>query len=265
MLTSRALLVPTISTLLVDEHRRHRTGMLAALDAEAETLRAEAPAAIVAVSARWEGEGPFLVGAGKRHRTLTDYSGFGVEVRYDCPGHPALARALVAAGTRAGVRVAETQRGVDSGITVPLHFLVRERNVPVVPLSIADRPHAECRTWGAALRSALESRPERIAFVVGGMLSDNEHAWNLGRDVPEARDLDARLLEALQSGSWNAVRPPGAAEAERARPAAGLRHLDLLRGFLGSDPPGTVLGYESLPGVGGALVAFPLAAAPQPG
>jgi aromatic ring-opening dioxygenase catalytic subunit (LigB family) len=265
MLTSRALLAPTISTLLVDEHRRHRTGMLAALEAEAEALAAETPAAIVAVSARWTGEGPFLVGAAKRHRTLTDYSGFGVEVRYDCPGHPALARALVAAGRRAGLRVAETQRGVDSGITVPLHFLVRKRNVPVVPLSLADRSAAECRAWGAVLRGALEARPERIALVVGGMLSDNEHAWNLGRDVPEARDLDTRLLEALQAGSWSAVRPRDGAEAERARPAAGLRHLDLLRGFLGTDTPGTVLSYESLPGVGGALIAFPLAGAPHPG
>lgn len=265
MLTSRALLVPTISTLLVDEHRRHRTAMLTALEAEAEALKAEAPAAIVAVSARWMGEGPFLVGAAKRHRTLTDYSGFGVEVRYDCPGHPALARALVAAGTRADLRVAETHRGVDSGITVPLHFLVRERSVPVVPLSLADRASAECRAWGAVLRRTLEARAERIAFVVGGMLSDNEHAWSLGRDVPEARDLDTRLLEAFQSGSWSAVRPPDGAEAERARPAAGLRHLDLLRGFLGSDTPGTLLGYESLPGVGGAFVTFPLAGAPQTG
>src|SRR5262245_27486677 len=113
MLTSRVLLVPTISTLLVDEHRRHRTDMLAALEAESEALRAESPAVVVALSARWMSEGPFLVGAGKRHRTLTDYSGFGVEVRYDCEGHPALARALVAAGTRAGVRAAEATRGIE--------------------------------------------------------------------------------------------------------------------------------------------------------
>ena len=57
---------------------------------------------MVALSARWVAEGPFLVDAGRRHRTLTDYPGFGVEVRYDCQGHPELARRLVEAGVRLG-------------------------------------------------------------------------------------------------------------------------------------------------------------------
>jgi 3,4-dihydroxyphenylacetate 2,3-dioxygenase len=256
MLTSRVLLVPTISTLLVDEHRRHRTEMLAALEAESEALRAESPEVVVALSARWMSEGPFLVGGAKKHRTLTDYSGFGVEVRYDCPGHPALARALVEAGTRARVRVAEGNRGIDSGITVPLHFLLPERRVPVVPLSLADRSAAECRAWGAVMRRTLDARPERIAFVVGGMLSDNQHAWGLGRDVPEAVDLDARLLDAMAGGRWESMTSVDAAIAEQAQPQAGLRHLEVLRGFLTSDAPGAVRCYESGPGVGGALVEF---------
>src|SRR5262245_36922373 len=134
MLTPRALLLPTLPTLLVDEHRRHRTPMLLALAEQSARLQAEAPEIVVALSATWESEGPFLVDAGRCHRTLTDYSGFGVEVRYDCAGHPALARALVAAGTRAGARVAAVTRGVDSGVTVPLHFLLPARTLPVVPI-----------------------------------------------------------------------------------------------------------------------------------
>jgi aromatic ring-opening dioxygenase catalytic subunit (LigB family) len=43
---------------------------------------------VVALSPRWISEGPFLVGANRRNQTLTDYVGLGVEVRYDCPGHP---------------------------------------------------------------------------------------------------------------------------------------------------------------------------------
>jgi aromatic ring-opening dioxygenase catalytic subunit (LigB family) len=258
MLTSRALLVPTASTLLVDEHRGHRTEMLEALAAQSESLRAEDPEIVVALSARWESEGPFLVGSGKRHRTLTDYSGFGVEVRYDCTGHPALAKALVAAGAAAGVRVAAATRGVDSGVTVPLHFLLPGRSVPVVPLSLADRTAAECREWGAVLRRVLAARSERVAFVVGGLLSDNQHAWNLRRDVPETRDFDSRILEALQSGAWDALRGRDPAEVELVQPQAGLRHLEVLRGFLDSDTPGTLRCYESGPGVGAALIEFPL-------
>ena len=41
MLTSRALLVPTLPTLLVDEHRRHRTEMLAALAEQATRLQTD--------------------------------------------------------------------------------------------------------------------------------------------------------------------------------------------------------------------------------
>ena len=238
--------------------------MLVALSEQSARLQAESPEVVVAVSASWESEGPFLVDAGRCHRTLTDYSGFGVEVRYDCAGHPALARALVAAGTAAGVRVAAATRGVDSGVTVPLHFLLPARALPVVPLSLADRTPEECRTWGAVLRRALAARPERIVLVVGGMLSYHEHAWKLGREIPSGRAFDERVLEAVGSGRWDAVRPAAAGEAGRARPQAGLRHLELLRGFLSYDAAGVVACYESGPGVGAALVEFPVDPAEHP-
>jgi aromatic ring-opening dioxygenase catalytic subunit (LigB family) len=193
--------------------------MLAALAAAAEALHADAPQALVVLSARWETHGPFAVDPSRRHRTLTDYPGFGVEVRYDCPGHPALAKALVEAGMRRGVRVATTTHGVDSGITIPLHFLWRSPSVPVVPLSLADQPAAACRAWGAVLRETLEARPERVAFVVGGLLSFNAHAWSLQRDVPESRSFDARA-EALGRGMARAGRNGCARPSVRSRTRA---------------------------------------------
>jgi len=258
MLVSRVLLAPHLPTLLVDEHRGHQTEMLTALANEATWLAAEAPDAVVALSARWDSEGPFLVDTGKRHRTLTDYSGFGVEVRYDCNGLPALARALVEAGTRADVRVGAAQRGVDSGVTVPLHFLLPKSPIPVVPLSLAQRPAAECRKWGAVIARTLAARSERIAFVVGGLLSHDRHAWNLKREVPEAREFDEQALRALEAGEWETLRTLEPRVRERAQPEAELRHLEVLRGFLGSDVPGVLRCYEASPGVGSALVEFEL-------
>lgn len=256
MLTARALLVPHLPTLLVDAHRGHETEMLKALAAESRRLGEEKPEVCVVLSARWSAPGPFLVDAGKRHQTLTDYSGFGVEVRYDCRGHAGLARALVEAGLRAGLRVSATNRGVDSGASVPLHFLFPGCHVRVVPLSISDRAPAECARWGATLRSVLAAWPERVAFVVGGMLSHNRHAWRLGRDVPEAREFDEAALAALARGAWDELRAAARKLAERAEPEARLRHLELLRGFLGSDVPGRLLCYEPGPGVGAAFIEF---------
>src|SRR2546425_5024695 len=190
MLISHALLAPILPTLLVDEHRRHYTEMLNALGRASKRLLAESPAAVVILSARWAAAGPFRVDAGRRHDTITDYADLGVEVRHDCPGRPALARALVDAGLRDGVHVAAATRGVDSGVTVPMHFLTPRPRLPVVPLSLPPRPAVECRAWGASIRASLAAWSERVAFVVGGVLSRNEHAWNLRREVPESRAFD---------------------------------------------------------------------------
>ena len=256
MLTSRALLVPHLPTLVVDQHRGHRTEMIGALETAAARLEAERPAAVVALSARWESNGPFLAADDRRHATLTDYGGLGVELRYDCDGHPALARALVQAGLKARLRVATARRGVDSGITVPLHFLLPARGVPVVPLSLAPRPAAECRAWGAEVRRALAAWPERVAFVVGGLLSNNSHAASLGREVPEARAFDERALGALARGAWGDLDAGLEPLAGEAQPEAGLRHLEVLRGFLGDGVAGEVRCYQPGPGIGAALIEF---------
>lgn len=272
MLTPLAWLVPHVPTLLVDSIRGHRTPMLAALEDLSHLLFEDRPGAVVVVSARWQTNGPFMVDAGKRHRTLTDYSGFGVEVRYDCNGQPALAKALIAAGAKAGVRTAASTRGVDSGVAVPMSFLIPDKSVPVVPVSVADRPIDECRAWGAAMARAVDNWPDPVLFVVGGLLSFDPHAWQLSRDVPAQTDFDERVLAALGDGEWDALD-----HERRALAAAGdrttgdavlvegeLRHLEILRGFLGADVMGDLRCYEGGSGMGAALMAFEVPGAPPP-
>jgi len=256
MLRPRILLAPTLPTLVLDEYRRHHTPMLEAFAAEAARLADDPPQLVVALSARWTSDGPFHVDIGSRHRTLTDYQGFGVEMRYDCAGHPVTARALVEAGARAGIRVGPAKRGVDSGVTVPLHFLLPARQVPVVPLSVAGLTPEQCRAWGAVVRRTLEAREESVLFVAGGLLSADFHSWSFRREVPEATTFDEHALETFETGAWPRLREVATATLERAHPDAELRHLDILRGVLGSDLPGEVLAYEPAPGVGAALVAF---------
>ncbi len=258
MLTSRALLLPSVPTMLIDEQRGDFTEMIEALTAAGERLMAEAPEAIVAVSSRWSIPGPFLADDSHNHKSVIDLPGFGVEPRYDCPGQPALARDLVAAANKAGVRAAVGRRGTDTGISIPLHFLVRDRNVPVVPLSLSDGTREEHRAWGEAVRIALHARRERIAFVVGGALAFHLHAFNLKRDLDETRELDVLVLDALRKGRWNALAELDPELLEKSKPDAELRHLEVLRGFLLGDLPGRVLEHEQSPGLGTALVEFPL-------
>lgn len=265
MLVSRAWVAPHLPTLVLDEHRGHRTPMLEALNAASHEWIAAEPDVVVAMSARWNAPGPFRVDAGRQHRTVTDYSGLGVELRYDCMGHLPLARALAAAGQKAGLPVGLGTRGVDSGISIPLHFLLRGPRLPVVPLSLPTRGVSECRAWGATLRRTLAAWPERVLFVIGGVLSHNLHAWSFRREVPESRELDEWALDAVRRGAWSELHAPRTrAMLDGAQPEALLRHFDVMRGFLGDDRPGTVRCYEPGPGVGAALIAFETEPSPEP-
>ena len=111
--------------------------------------------------------------------------------------------------------------------------------------------------------SALGAWPERVGFMVGGALSRNEHAWMLRREVPEALALDERVLEAITRGDWSGLTDADREQADKAHPEAGLRHLEMLRGFLGDDVKGEVRCYESGPGVGAALIELPLGTPPE--
>ena len=259
MLTSSTYLLPSVPTMLIDEQGGDITEMIEAVEAAGRRLSADEPIAIVALSARWVAPGPFHADDSRRHRSVIDVPGFGVEPRHDVDGHPALARAIVERANKAGVRATVARHGVDTALSVPLHFLDRARSVPVVPLSIGEGGRDEHRAWGAAIRAALNEWPERVAFVAGGALSWNLHAFNLRRDLLECHDLDDAVLAALARPDWEALEPLAARWADKAQPEARLLHLEVLRGFLMLDTArGDVLEHETSPGIGTALVEFPL-------
>jgi aromatic ring-opening dioxygenase catalytic subunit (LigB family) len=259
MLTSSVLLAPSVPTMLIDEQRGDVTEMIEALEAAGRRLLADEPTAIVALSARWIAPGPYHADDSARHRSVIDVPGFGVEPRHDVDGDPALARAIVERAVRSGLRATVARRGVDTAISIPLHFLERSRTLPVVPLSIGEGSREEHRAWGAAIRQALTEWPGRVAFLVGGALSWNLHAFNLRRDVPECHELDDRVLAALSAPDWDALGGLAGHYAEKARPESDLRHLEVLRGFLMLESArGDVLEHETSPGIGTALVEFQL-------
>jgi aromatic ring-opening dioxygenase catalytic subunit (LigB family) len=258
MLTAHTLLVPSTPTLLIDERRGTATPMLAAFAEQAGRLATESPDAFVVVTSRWRSAGAFLVDAGRAHTSRIDQPGFGVEPRYDCPGEPALAQAILDEATRARVRAAAGRRGADTGVTVPMHLLAGGRRVPVVPVSVSDASAEAHREWGACLRRSLASWKTRVAFLVSGAITYDQHSFNLKREIAEDRDLDAVALAAFQSGEWERIAALVRKHPARSHPEVGWKHLEVRRGFLLGDAAGRVREYETLPGIGAALAEFEL-------
>src|SRR5438874_12819285 len=83
MLTTRALLLPSVPTMLIDEQRGDFTEMIEAVTAAGERLALEAPDALVALSARWASAGAFHADDARTHRSGIDLPGFRVEPRCD--------------------------------------------------------------------------------------------------------------------------------------------------------------------------------------
>lgn len=258
MLTTSAFLLPSVPTMLIDEQRGDITEMIEALGDAGARVAAESPDAIVVVAARWAGGEMFQVDDGAKHKSVVDLPGFGVEPRHDCPGAPRLARAIVEHAAARGVRAVTARRGIDSSAAVPLHFFDPARRIPVVPVSVADGGAEEHRAWGAALREALAEREERVAFVAAGALAWNVHAFNLKRELRDTLEFDDGAVGALRRGEWDALAALAKRFADRAMPEADLRHVHVLRGFLGRDVAGMVLERETLPGIGTLLAEFPL-------
>ncbi|MBI5169489.1 MAG: hypothetical protein HZA61_08380 [Candidatus Eisenbacteria bacterium] len=259
MLTTRAYFLPAVPTMLIDEQRGDVTEMIEALSASGDRLAAEKPDVIVALSPRWVSPGPFGVDDSRTHRSVVDLPGFGVEPRYDCPGHQALARTLVEFANKSGVRAAIARRGADSAVSIPLHFFARARRIPVVPVSIGEGTREEHRAWGAALRHALTAFDGKAAFVVGGAVQWSVHDFNLRREVEEGYELDKQVQSVLRRGAWSELERAIEDAGKRATPEASLLHLEVLRGFvLIESTPGDVLEYETSPGIGTVLAEFPL-------
>ncbi|MCZ0942434.1 MAG: extradiol ring-cleavage dioxygenase, partial [Gammaproteobacteria bacterium] len=91
-------------------------------------------------------------------------------------GAPALSRRLIEA-MMADVDLAYAEEWqFDHGIMVPLHFLLPEGDVPIIPVNINSQgppltPPARAYVFGRALRKACDATPERIALIGTGGIS----------------------------------------------------------------------------------------------
>lgn len=113
------------------------TEMVSSLKKIAQSI--SRPSAIIVVSAHWEA-GSATVTSGATPDLIYDYSGFppeAYEIKYPCPGNPALASSITKQLEKAGVNVsADSTRGFDHGLFVPLKIMYPEADIPCVQLSL---------------------------------------------------------------------------------------------------------------------------------
>lgn len=128
------------------------------------------PRAVVVISAHWQAPVATVMNA-PRPPLFYDYYGFPPEsyrIEWPAPGAPALADRVQALLAQAGLDSAtDSRRGFDHGTFIPLKLMYPQADVPVLQLSMLDRPDpAAHRALGAALAPL---RDEGVLIIGSGM------------------------------------------------------------------------------------------------
>ncbi len=183
------------------------------------------PETIVVSTPHWA-TSTFYVQESERPRQIFDFSGFPrslYDVRYEPPGDPALARAMVEEGKRSHLDVElTTDHGLDHGAWAPLMNIAPGAKLPVVPISITYLPPEDHLVWGEAIGRALAASKKRVAFVATGSITHRLdrfavgefEAWPLGQRI-EKEIVDLILakryddLVHFDRQKWETVAPEG--------------------------------------------------------
>lgn len=248
------LIVPHSPTLLEDEMDYKKSLVVDALRNIGHRMINWGVDVVIAATTHWQTE-KFLVDNSAFHKTLTDYCGFRQEVQYDVNGHPNLARLLLQAGMQNLIFPQRSKRGVDHAITIPLHFMFPEKNVPVIPLSIAGTPLCAFR-WGRTIRNVLKKWGGKALILASGSLSHDLTCFASGQFQPQHDEFDRQLLSLLAKGKGVEVLEMNKKLVDAAMPEGAFRDLFLLLGIMGAEAQGLKLAYEKLPGVGMGVIEF---------
>ena len=169
-----------------------------------------APRAVVLASAHWDTPGPTVTTA-PRLATIHDFHGFPrplYDIRYEPPGHAALAERVTTLLARGGFATeGDARRGIDHGGWVPLRFMFPDAKVPVVQLSIqSGRDAAHHLALGKALAPL---RGEGVLVLASGGIVHNlrELDWQGtgGRVMPWAKAFNDWVAANVASGDEEAL------------------------------------------------------------
>ncbi|HEX6511717.1 MAG TPA: hypothetical protein VF157_05425 [Chloroflexota bacterium] len=157
-----------------------------------------------------------------------------------------LALALVEEGLEAGFDMAYSQEAeLDHASLVPLHYILGQRAIPVVPLFVnvyvPPQPAPKrCYQLGQALGDILRRRPERVAVLASGGMSHYPGTERYGQ--PDY-DFDYQLLEELKAGGSQTLLDCSPARLDQTGNVE-LRTWLVAMGMIGADRPFDLLTYQ---------------------
>lgn len=250
------IIVPHVPILMEYEMDNKSSSVVTELREFGKRMKAWGVEVVVMATTHWQTGDKFFIDDSPSHKTVKTYSSFRKEVEYDVPGHPELAGVLLKAGEKNLVFPSVGRHGADHAITVPLHFMFPEKDIPVVPLSIAGTPLCAFR-WGRTMGKALRDWGRKVLFVASGSPSHDLDCFFLtGKLLSEHEEFDLQMLKLLSEGKGMEVPNINPDLIGLAKPEGNFRDLFMLLGVLGSETPGLVKAYEKLPGVGMAVIEF---------
>lgn len=181
----------------------------------------------------------FYVQGSARPRQIYDFSGFPrklYEVKYEPPGDPELARALVEEGKRRHLDVElTTEHGLDHGAWAPLLHVAPEAKVPVVPLSVTHLPPEDHLAWGEAIGRVLAKTGKRVAFVSTGSITHrlDRFAMSDSEEWPEGARIEKEIVDLIVARRYDDLVHFDREEWETVAPEGDLAPLFLMLGALG--------------------------------
>lgn len=249
------IIVPHVPTLLEDEMDQKPSVVITELRELGKRMKGWGVEAVVVADTHWQTGDRFFIDNSPFHQTETTYYGFRKEVEYDVPGHPELANILLKAGEKNLVFPGVGKHGADHGITVPLHFMFPEKDVPVIPLSIAGTELCAFR-WGRTIGKALRDSGRKVLFMASGCFSHDLFSFQMGKSLAGHEEFDRQVMQLLSKGKGMELPKMEPELIQLAKPEGNFRDLFMLMGVLGSETQGQIRAYEKLPGVGMAVMEF---------
>lgn len=171
------------------------------------TTKLRKPSAILVISAHWEEAQPTATSA-SQPSLIYDYYGFppaAYEIRYPCPGEPALAQAIhKRLGASEIACELSAQRGFDHGLFIPLKIMYPSADIPCVQLSLVNTLNP---AEHIALGKALQDLDYEDLLVIGSGFSFHNMKAFFSPTTNEIRslneDFEAWLQDSLTDQNLN--------------------------------------------------------------